>query len=427
MRTTRDARRRTDRRAPGAAGRGARHARRARVSSSRRTWRRSPMPSARSSWRASWEAKPAKIYQAATASVRARRRTSSVTVRSGRSRHHTRSGARPLGRKMNNCAPSRRATRILSFAQRSLDSREQGHFDPSAPPRSRLAAVLQRAAASRGTGGGRVAAARLGFHRGPTGPSVAPTSHARDIRRDIDVVEVALPAGGDAGDAAVGHVRTVDRSAAAPPGRGRARRRQAVRRTPVATSKNTIRWLRAAGPAQLAAALAAHDADGRPDRRRASRRRHRSPRRRAVRGTRMPAVEGSKVAALAAQRILHDFFQAEEIVEAVSRHCLVEPTFEHAPGLRGSPIGARCRCGRSVGAARSGRSGLPIVEARFELDLEDLFTLVQKQILYRDVITFPAPAAGGSRVHRRRQSAAASCSRRPRGGRRGAAGGTVPQ
>ena len=83
-----------------------------------------------------------------------------------------------------------------------------------------------------------------------------------------------------------------------------------------------------------------------------------------------------------------DFFRAKGIVEAVFAALHVEPTFERAQVLAGSPIGARVQSGW---VAQHGPVGLGLDGewSAFELDLEDLFALVPERILYRDVITFP--------------------------------------
>ncbi len=83
-----------------------------------------------------------------------------------------------------------------------------------------------------------------------------------------------------------------------------------------------------------------------------------------------------------------DFFRAKGIVEAVFEALHVEPTFERAQVLAGSPIGARVQSGW---VAQHGPVGLGLDGewSAFELDLEDLFALVPERILYRDVITFP--------------------------------------
>jgi phenylalanyl-tRNA synthetase beta chain len=81
-----------------------------------------------------------------------------------------------------------------------------------------------------------------------------------------------------------------------------------------------------------------------------------------------------------------DFFRAKGIVEAVFDALHVEPTFERAPVLGGSPLGARVQSGW---VAQHGPVDLDGDWSAFELDLEELFALVPERILYRDVITFP--------------------------------------
>ena len=66
-----------------------------------------------------------------------------------------------------------------------------------------------------------------------------------------------------------------------------------------------------------------------------------------------------------------DFFRAKGVVEVVFEALHVEPVFEAAAGG-----GATVQTGWVRGDA-------------FELDLEELFTLVPERILYRDVITYP--------------------------------------
>jgi phenylalanyl-tRNA synthetase beta chain len=83
-----------------------------------------------------------------------------------------------------------------------------------------------------------------------------------------------------------------------------------------------------------------------------------------------------------------DFFRAKGIVEAVFEALHVEPEFERAQVLSGSPIGASVQSGW---VAQHGPVGLGLDGewSAFELDLEDLFALVPERVLYRDVITFP--------------------------------------
>jgi phenylalanyl-tRNA synthetase beta chain len=81
-----------------------------------------------------------------------------------------------------------------------------------------------------------------------------------------------------------------------------------------------------------------------------------------------------------------DFFRAKGIVEAVFDALHVEPAFERAQVLAGSPLGARVQSGW---VAQHGPVDLDGEWSAFELDLEELFALVPERILYRDVITFP--------------------------------------
>ena len=81
-----------------------------------------------------------------------------------------------------------------------------------------------------------------------------------------------------------------------------------------------------------------------------------------------------------------NYFRAKGIVEAIFEALHVEPTFERAQVLAGSPVGARVQGGW---VAQHGLIGLDGEWSAFELDLEDLFALVPERILYRDVITFP--------------------------------------
>ena len=81
-----------------------------------------------------------------------------------------------------------------------------------------------------------------------------------------------------------------------------------------------------------------------------------------------------------------NFFRAKGIVEAVFEALHVEPAFERAQVLAGSPVGARVQSGW---VAQHGPVGLDGEWSAFELDLEELFALVPERILYRDVITFP--------------------------------------
>ena len=82
-----------------------------------------------------------------------------------------------------------------------------------------------------------------------------------------------------------------------------------------------------------------------------------------------------------------DFFKAKGIVEAVFGTLHAEPTFERAK-LRGDFI-----VGATVQSGWVGTYGpsseLAGVWSAFELDLDELFAHVPERILYRDVITYP--------------------------------------
>ncbi|HUZ81625.1 MAG TPA: phenylalanine--tRNA ligase subunit beta [Gaiellaceae bacterium] len=81
------------------------------------------------------------------------------------------------------------------------------------------------------------------------------------------------------------------------------------------------------------------------------------------------------------------FFRAKGVVEAIFAALDVEPSFERSHVLAGSPLGARVQAGW---VAQHGPAvGLEGEWSAFELDLEDLAALVPERILYRDVITFP--------------------------------------
>ena len=80
------------------------------------------------------------------------------------------------------------------------------------------------------------------------------------------------------------------------------------------------------------------------------------------------------------------FFRAKGVVEAVFEALQIEPVFERAQVLGGSPLGARVQSGW---VGQHGPIGLDGEWSAFELDLEELFALVPERILFRDVITFP--------------------------------------
>ncbi|MDX6475799.1 MAG: phenylalanyl-tRNA synthetase beta chain, partial [Gaiellaceae bacterium] len=81
-----------------------------------------------------------------------------------------------------------------------------------------------------------------------------------------------------------------------------------------------------------------------------------------------------------------DFFKAKGIVEAVFEALHVEPTFERAKLRREFVVGATVQSGW-VGTY--GPLELDGTWSAFELDLAELFAEVPERILYRDVITFP--------------------------------------
>jgi phenylalanyl-tRNA synthetase beta chain len=80
------------------------------------------------------------------------------------------------------------------------------------------------------------------------------------------------------------------------------------------------------------------------------------------------------------------FFAAKGIVEAVFEALHVEPRFEPARPFAGSAIGARVQSGW---VAQYGPLDLDGQWSAFELDLEELFALVPERIVYQDVITYP--------------------------------------
>ena len=82
-----------------------------------------------------------------------------------------------------------------------------------------------------------------------------------------------------------------------------------------------------------------------------------------------------------------NFFRAKGIVEAVFEALQVEPVFERAQVLAGSPVGARgaVRVGR---AARAGRRSTAS-GARSSSTSRSCSSSCPERILYRDVITFP--------------------------------------
>ena len=119
-----------------------------------------------------------------------------------------------------------------------------------------------------------------------------------------------------------------------------------------------------------------------------------------------------------------NYFRAKGIVEAIFEALHVEPTFERAQVLAGSPVGARVQGGW---VAQHGLIGLDGEWSAFELDLEDLFALVPERILYRDVITFPPLRQDLAFVVDEGVPAGELLRGRPRGGRGGAARGAVSE
>jgi phenylalanyl-tRNA synthetase beta chain len=81
-----------------------------------------------------------------------------------------------------------------------------------------------------------------------------------------------------------------------------------------------------------------------------------------------------------------DFFHAKGIVEAVFEALHVEPVFERARLRDQFVVGASVQSGW-VGTY--GPLGLDGMWSAFELDLEELFALVPERIVYGDVITYP--------------------------------------
>ena len=81
-----------------------------------------------------------------------------------------------------------------------------------------------------------------------------------------------------------------------------------------------------------------------------------------------------------------DFFKAKGIVEAVFGALHVEPTFEHAKLRKEFVVGATMQ---SSWVGTYGPLELDGLWSAFELDLAELFAAVPERILYRDVITYP--------------------------------------
>jgi phenylalanyl-tRNA synthetase beta chain len=81
-----------------------------------------------------------------------------------------------------------------------------------------------------------------------------------------------------------------------------------------------------------------------------------------------------------------DFFRAKGAVEAIFDALHVEPRFERAQPLPGMTVGATTHAGW---VAQYGPLDLDGEWSAFELDLADLFAAVPERILYRDVVTYP--------------------------------------
>jgi phenylalanyl-tRNA synthetase beta chain len=82
-----------------------------------------------------------------------------------------------------------------------------------------------------------------------------------------------------------------------------------------------------------------------------------------------------------------DFFGAKGAVEAIFAALHVEPRFERGRPFDEASVGATVQSGWV--AQYGPLDGLPAEWSAFELDLPDLFALVPERIIYRDVITFP--------------------------------------
>jgi phenylalanyl-tRNA synthetase beta chain len=81
-----------------------------------------------------------------------------------------------------------------------------------------------------------------------------------------------------------------------------------------------------------------------------------------------------------------DFFRAKGVVEAVFDAVHVDPHFERAQPLPGTTVGAVTHAGW---VAQYGPLDFDGEWSAFELDLADLFAAVPERILYRDVVTYP--------------------------------------
>ncbi len=81
-----------------------------------------------------------------------------------------------------------------------------------------------------------------------------------------------------------------------------------------------------------------------------------------------------------------DFFRAKGAVEAVYEALHVEPRFERAQPIARATVGATTDAGW---VAQYGPLDLDGEWSAFELDLADLFAAVPERILYRDVVSYP--------------------------------------
>ncbi len=82
-------------------------------------------------------------------------------------------------------------------------------------------------------------------------------------------------------------------------------------------------------------------------------------------------------------------FRAKGAVEAIFEALHIEPRFERARVLPGSPVGPVGATVQSGWIAAHGPLTLDGEWAAFELDLAELFALVPERILYGDVLTYP--------------------------------------
>jgi phenylalanyl-tRNA synthetase beta chain len=81
-----------------------------------------------------------------------------------------------------------------------------------------------------------------------------------------------------------------------------------------------------------------------------------------------------------------DFFVAKGVVETLFAALHIEPRFERARPFEEASVGATVQSGW---VAQYGALDLDGEWSAFELDLPELFALVPERILYRDVITYP--------------------------------------